>query len=61
LPKIFQDSLESSTLSDIISTIKTGFLQFKEPAIPYIMGLSNVRRFGALAMFMSENDKAGEA
>lgn len=58
-PKVFQDSLESSILSDIISTIKTGFLQFKEPALPYIMGLSNVRRFGALAMFMSQNDKAG--
>ncbi|PNF40621.1 hypothetical protein B7P43_G05929 [Cryptotermes secundus] len=58
-PKIFHDCLESSTLSDIISTIKTGFLQFKEPALPYIMGLSNVRRFGALAMFMSQNDKAG--
>jgi hypothetical protein len=59
-PKIFQDSLESNILSDIISAIKTEFLQFKEPALPYIMGLSRVRRFGALAMFMSEHDKAGE-
>jgi hypothetical protein len=60
LPKIFQDSLESSTLSDIISTIKTEFIQFKEPALSYLMGLSDVRRFGALAMFLSESDKAGE-
>lgn len=58
-PKIFQDSLESSTLSDIICTIKTGFLQFKEPVLPYIRGLSDVRRFSALAMFLSESDKEG--
>ncbi|XP_021937972.1 RNA polymerase II-associated protein 3-like isoform X2 [Zootermopsis nevadensis] len=59
LPKIFRDSLESSTLSDIISTIKTEFIQFKEPALSFLMGLSDVRRFGALAMFLSESDKAG--
>jgi hypothetical protein len=52
--------LESNTLSDIISTIKNEFIQFKELALPYLMGLSDVRRFGALAMFLSENDKAGE-
>jgi hypothetical protein len=32
----------------------------KEPVLPYIMGLSNVRRFSALAMFLSEGDKEGK-
>ncbi|XP_069681474.1 RNA polymerase II-associated protein 3-like isoform X2 [Periplaneta americana] len=58
-PRIFRDSLESGILSDIISTIKLGFLPHKEPVLPYLEGLSNVRRFSALAMFLSENDKAG--
>jgi len=32
----------------------------KEHVLPYIKGLSDVRRFSALAMFLSESDKKGK-
>lgn len=59
LARLFGDSLESSTFSEIISTFKTHFIQFKEHLLPYVIGLTKVRRFGALVMFLSEADKAG--
>ena len=57
---LFGDSLESSTFSDIISTLESQSIQFKEHLLSYMIGLTRVRRFGAFVLFLSQADKTGE-
>ncbi|XP_014488069.1 PREDICTED: RNA polymerase II-associated protein 3 [Dinoponera quadriceps] len=57
LPKIFKDSLESSIFSDILTILKTEFVNRQEPVFSYLKDLSNVKRFKALVMFISNSEK----
>nr|CAD7421893.1 unnamed protein product [Timema poppensis] len=57
LPKIFQDSLESGVLTDILSTLASEFTSNGSAVYEHLLGLSRVRRFGSLALFMSAQDK----
>nr|CAD7264150.1 unnamed protein product [Timema shepardi] len=57
LPKIFQDSLESGVLTDILSTLASEFTSNGSAVYGHLLGLSRVRRFGSLALFMSAQDK----
>ncbi|XP_047110434.1 RNA polymerase II-associated protein 3 isoform X1 [Schistocerca piceifrons] len=59
IPSIFRESMESNMLSEIITTLVEDFLQHKAAVYPYLKGLSEVKRFGALTMFLSKNDKSG--
>ncbi|KAK7864304.1 hypothetical protein R5R35_009559 [Gryllus longicercus] len=56
-PQIFQESLESREFSEIITTLATEFLEKNDPVYPYLKGLSEVKRFSALVMFMSKTEK----
>ncbi|XP_032662828.1 RNA polymerase II-associated protein 3 isoform X2 [Odontomachus brunneus] len=57
LPKIFKESLESNIFSDILATLKTEFINRKESIFSYLKDLSDVRRFRALIMFISNSEK----
>lgn len=57
MPSIFENSLQSDTLSDIISTLYEYREKFKHKLIAYLVGISNCKRFGALAMFLTEQDR----
>lgn len=57
LPKIFQDSMESDIFSDILAILKTEFMKQEEPIFPYLKALSDVKRFRALIMFISNSEK----
>lgn len=57
LPKIFQDSMESDIFSDILIILKTEFMKRKESIFSYLKHLSDVKRFRALIMFISNSEK----
>lgn len=57
LPKIFKDSMESNIFSDILTTLKTEFVRRNEPIFSYLKDLSNVKRFRAFIMFISNSEK----
>ncbi|XP_029666228.1 RNA polymerase II-associated protein 3 [Formica exsecta] len=57
LSKIFQDSMESDIFSDILAILKTEFMKRKEPIFLYLKNLSDVKRFRALIMFISNIEK----
>lgn len=57
LPKIFQESMESDIFSDILVILKTEFMKREEPIFSYLKNLSNVKRFRALVMFISNLEK----
>lgn len=59
LPKIFRDSMESDIFSDILMTLKTEFMKRNEPIFSYLKDLSNVKRFRAFIMFISNSEKQG--
>ncbi|XP_067001811.2 RNA polymerase II-associated protein 3 [Anabrus simplex] len=59
LARIFDNSLESDTVSDLVSVLSTDFLENKEPVYPFLLGLCSVQRFKALVMFLTKADKAG--
>lgn len=60
LPKIFKESMESSIFSDILAILKTEFVKRKESIFSYLKDLSDVRRFRALVMFISNSEKQGK-
>lgn len=60
LPVIFKESLECNIFSEIISVLASEFIAVGEPVLEYIEGFSKVRRFGALTLFMSLNDKSSK-
>ena len=57
LPKIFQDSMESDIFSEILEVLKVEFVKRKEPIFCYLRDLSQVKRFRALIMFVSNSEK----
>lgn len=57
LPKIFQDSMESDIFSNILVTLKTEFVAKHEPIFSYLKDLSNIKRFRAFIMFISNSEK----
>lgn len=58
--KIFKDSMEPDTFSEILTILSTEFIKRKKPLYRYLVDLAQVKRFGALIMFMSTADKKGE-
>ncbi|KAG7202968.1 hypothetical protein KM043_010105 [Ampulex compressa] len=59
LPKIFQDSMESDVFSDIVTILKTEFIKQKVEVSSFLQDLSQVKRFRALILFLSNSDKEG--
>uniref|UniRef100_A0A1B6CMH6 RNA polymerase II-associated protein 3 n=1 Tax=Clastoptera arizonana TaxID=38151 RepID=A0A1B6CMH6_9HEMI len=57
-PIIFKDSLESTTLSNILSVLTTECIPSKHCVYEYLEGLSQVPRFKALTMFLTLTDKS---
>ncbi|XP_076637274.1 RNA polymerase II-associated protein spaghetti [Colletes latitarsis] len=57
LSKIFQDSMESDIFSDILEVLWVEFIKRKESIFSYLKDLSEVKRFRALIMFISNNEK----
>ncbi|XP_059057915.1 RNA polymerase II-associated protein 3-like [Achroia grisella] len=58
IPTIFENALESDVLSDVLRTLYQHTDKFKGKSVSaYLRGLCTVKRFSALAMFLSSNDK----
>lgn len=57
--KIFKDSMEPDTFSEILAILSSEFIKRKEPLYRYLEDLAQVKRFGALTMFMTAGDKKG--
>ncbi|XP_015516347.1 RNA polymerase II-associated protein 3 [Neodiprion lecontei] len=55
--KLFKDSMEPDTFSEILTILSTEFINRKKPLFRYLEDLAQVKRFGALTMFMSTADK----
>lgn len=51
--------MESDIFSDILAILKTEFMKRKEPIFLYLKNLSDVKRFRALIMFISNIEKQG--
>lgn len=62
LAEIFKESLESRMLSNIIETLarECSGDESGGPILPYLQGLTMVRRFSTLALFLSHSDKISE-
>lgn len=59
-PTFFEDTLESEVFGGIIQTLSKMFIKNGLTVYEYLVGLSQVRRFSILCMFMSGNDKKGD-
>ncbi|XP_063894140.1 RNA polymerase II-associated protein 3 isoform X2 [Helicoverpa armigera] len=57
IPSIFANALESSILSDVIHMLEAFPAQFSGKVTAYLLALTTVQRFSALAMFLSHTDK----
>ncbi|CAK9807855.1 RNA polymerase II-associated protein 3 [Anthophora plagiata] len=57
LPKIFQESMESDIFSEILEVLRIEFIKRKSPVFHYLQDLSEVKRFRALIMFISNSEK----
>ncbi|CAK9822263.1 RNA polymerase II-associated protein 3 [Anthophora retusa] len=57
LPKIFQESMESDIFSEILEVLRIEFIKRKSPVFYYLKDLSEVKRFRALIMFISNSEK----
>lgn len=51
--------MESDIFSDILTILKTEFMKREDPIFPYLKNLSDVKRFRALIMFISNLEKQG--
>lgn len=49
--------MESDIFSEILEVLKTEFVKTKEPLFRYLRDLSEVKRFRALIMFISNSEK----
>lgn len=54
---IFKDSLDTKVFSEVIETLAHAFIKNSQPVYPYLNGLTQVKRFSTLTMFMTSNDK----
>ncbi|CAH0590544.1 unnamed protein product [Chrysodeixis includens] len=57
IPSIFANALESDVLSDVLRILHDNTPRFAGRVAAYLAQLSNVKRFSALAMFLSPSDK----
>ncbi|XP_075981308.1 RNA polymerase II-associated protein 3-like isoform X2 [Anticarsia gemmatalis] len=57
IPSIFENALESDVLSDVLRLLHDNTSSFNNKITAYLLALSQVKRFSALAMFLSANDK----
>lgn len=58
IPKIFENALESDLLAELIRILHDDREKFKEkPVFDYLKAISKVKRFSALSMFLSKEDK----
>lgn len=55
---IFEDTMESSVLSDILDTLVWEFIPRKWDFTENLEGLTKVRRLKTLIMFLTEKDRA---
>jgi len=53
LPSIFQNSLETDVLADVLSILKSEFITNGDPLVPWLLHLSHIKRIGAVVMFLS--------
>lgn len=51
--------MEPDIFSDILATLKTEFIKKQEPIFSYLKDLSNINRFRAFIMFISNSEKEG--
>lgn len=58
LPDIFRESLETDILGGIIKIWKTEFAERKEPILPWLTGLSRVKRISAVTLFLSSDQRS---
>ncbi|CAH1986684.1 unnamed protein product [Acanthoscelides obtectus] len=57
LPKIFQNSLESNVFSNILEVLSRYFTANNDNVWDILESMTHVKRFSALAMFMTSQDK----
>ncbi|OWR51798.1 TPR-repeat protein [Danaus plexippus plexippus] len=57
LPSIFENALESDVLSTVLRTIHNNVDRFPHSVAAYLKNICRVKRFSALAMFLSAIDK----
>ncbi|KAH0539309.1 RNA polymerase II-associated protein 3 [Cotesia glomerata] len=57
IPTLFQDSMESDTFSEILTILKTHFIDHGDPVYGYLKYLSEIKRFRTLIMFLGKKEK----
>lgn len=57
IPKLFLNSLDSAIFSSILDILVKHFIENKDPIFNILNYFTEVKRFGAIAMFMSSDDK----
>ncbi|CAD6225274.1 GSCOCG00005597001-RA-CDS [Cotesia congregata] len=57
IPTLFQNSMESDTFSEILTILKTHFIDHGDPVYGYLKYLSEIKRFRALIMFLGKEEK----
>lgn len=60
IPTLFQDSMESDTFSEILTILKTHFIDHGDPVYDYLKYLSEIKRFRTLIMFLGKKEKEGK-
>ncbi|XP_046444270.1 RNA polymerase II-associated protein 3-like isoform X1 [Daphnia pulex] len=58
LPDLFRESLETDILGGIIKILKMEFVPRKDAILPWLTGLSRVKRIGAVTLFLSSDQKS---
>ncbi|KAL0820700.1 hypothetical protein ABMA28_006531 [Loxostege sticticalis] len=58
IPSIFENALESDVLSDVLTILHANVGKFSSKGVAaYLQAMCRVKRFGALAMFLTDSDK----
>jgi len=57
LPNIFRDSLETDVLADVLNVLKNEFITNGDSLVPWLIHLSQIKRIGAVVMFLSKDQK----
>lgn len=60
IPKIFQNSLESTVFSSIVETLANYFIENKDAVSGFIKYFSKVKRFNTITMFLTHDDKSSK-
>ncbi|XP_044263335.1 RNA polymerase II-associated protein 3 [Tribolium madens] len=57
LPLIFKESLESGVFSEILEVLTKCFIEKRDDVFDFLKYFTKIRRFSAIIMFLSDNDK----